>query len=133
MEEKRILTITKTDGSKEQVEEVISFEFNDTKKRYVVYTKNEKDENDNYKDTILSNIAVFEKGKYVKDLDKETVSWALNFDDRFLEPTVLPAKFPNLLVNGANGIFLILSLFVKSIYIQYIDANIKDKNIRYIE
>ena len=47
MEEKRILTITKTDGSKEQVEEVISFEFNDTKKRYVVYTKNEKEENGN--------------------------------------------------------------------------------------
>ena len=47
MEEKRILTITKTDGSKEQVEEVISFEFIDTKKRYVVYTKNEKDENGN--------------------------------------------------------------------------------------
>ena len=47
MEEKRILTITKTDGSKEQVEEGISFEFNDTKKRYVVYTKNEKDENGN--------------------------------------------------------------------------------------
>ena len=47
MEEKRILNITKTDGSKEQVEEVISFEFNDTKKRYVVYTKNEKDENGN--------------------------------------------------------------------------------------
>lgn len=38
------------------------------------------------------------------DLDKETVSWALNFDDRFLEPTVLPAKYPNLLVNGTNGI-----------------------------
>ena len=47
MEEKRILTITKTDGTKEQVEEVISFEFNDTKKRYVVYTKNEKDKNGN--------------------------------------------------------------------------------------
>ena len=40
----------------------------------------------------------------LKDLDKETVSWAPNFDDRFLEPTVLPSKFPNLLVNGANGI-----------------------------
>ena len=38
------------------------------------------------------------------DLDKDTVNWAPNFDDRFLEPTVLPAKFPNLLVNGANGI-----------------------------
>ena len=38
------------------------------------------------------------------DLDKDTVKWAPNFDDRFLEPTVLPAKFPNLLVNGTNGI-----------------------------
>ena len=33
-----------------------------------------------------------------------TVAWAPNFDDRLLEPTVLPAKFPNLLVNGTNGI-----------------------------
>ena len=40
----------------------------------------------------------------LKDLDKSTVSWAPNFDDRFLEPTVLPAKFPNLLVNGTSGI-----------------------------
>lgn len=40
----------------------------------------------------------------LKDLDKNTVVWAPNFDDRFLEPTVLPAKFPNLLVNGTNGI-----------------------------
>lgn len=40
----------------------------------------------------------------LKDLDKNTVTWAPNFDDRFLEPTVLPAKFPNLLVNGTNGI-----------------------------
>ncbi len=40
----------------------------------------------------------------LKDLDKNTVSWAPNFDDRLLEPTVLPAKFPNLLVNGTNGI-----------------------------
>lgn len=40
----------------------------------------------------------------LKDLDKETVAWAPNFDDRFLEPTVLPAKYPNLLVNGCNGI-----------------------------
>ena len=38
------------------------------------------------------------------DLDKDTIPWAPNFDDRFLEPTVLPAQFPNLLVNGANGI-----------------------------
>ena len=38
------------------------------------------------------------------DLNKDTVNWAPNFDDRFLEPTVLPAKFPNLLVNGTTGI-----------------------------
>ena len=38
------------------------------------------------------------------DLDKDTVTWAPNFDDRLLEPTVLPAKYPNLLVNGTVGI-----------------------------
>ena len=40
----------------------------------------------------------------LSDLDKDTVKFAPNFDDRLLEPTVLPAKFPNLLVNGAMGI-----------------------------
>ncbi len=40
----------------------------------------------------------------LRDLDKETVSWVPNFDDRLEEPTVLPGRFPNLLVNGANGI-----------------------------
>ena len=43
-------------------------------------------------------------GELLKDLDKNTVAWAPNFDDRLLEPTVLPAKFSNLLVNGTNGI-----------------------------
>ena len=38
------------------------------------------------------------------DLDKETVDLANNFDDSLQEPTVLPAKIPNLLVNGAAGI-----------------------------
>ncbi len=38
------------------------------------------------------------------DLDKETVDFKPNYDDRLLEPSVLPAKFPNLLVNGAGGI-----------------------------
>ena len=38
------------------------------------------------------------------DLDKETVDLSLNFDDSLEEPTVLPAKIPNLLVNGAAGI-----------------------------
>ena len=38
------------------------------------------------------------------DLDKETVDFSLNFDDTLKEPTVLPAAFPQLLVNGASGI-----------------------------
>lgn len=40
----------------------------------------------------------------LQDLDKETVDFQLNFDDSLKEPTVLPAAFPNLLVNGAAGI-----------------------------
>ncbi len=40
----------------------------------------------------------------LKDLDRNTVEMAPNFDDTELEPTVLPAKFPNLLVNGTTGI-----------------------------
>jgi DNA gyrase subunit A len=38
------------------------------------------------------------------DLDKETVEMAPNYNDELLEPTVLPSKFPNLLVNGSTGI-----------------------------
>ena len=38
------------------------------------------------------------------DLDKETVDMTANFDDSLMEPTVMPTKVPNLLVNGANGI-----------------------------
>lgn len=38
------------------------------------------------------------------DIDKETVDFTLNFDDSLKEPTVLPAKVPNLLINGASGI-----------------------------
>ncbi len=53
-----------------------------------------------YTESRLSKIS----NELLKDLDKNTVAWAPNFDDRFLEPTVLPAKFPNLLVNGTNGI-----------------------------
>ncbi|MFA6801431.1 MAG: DNA topoisomerase IV subunit A [Acholeplasmataceae bacterium] len=40
----------------------------------------------------------------LQDIDKRTVPFIPNFDDEELEPTVLPAKFPNLLVNGATGI-----------------------------
>jgi len=38
------------------------------------------------------------------DIEKETVDWTLNYDGSLREPTVLPAKFPNLLVNGSTGI-----------------------------
>lgn len=53
-----------------------------------------------YTEAKLSKIS----GELLKDLEKNTINWSPNFDDRFLEPTILPAKFPNLLINGANGI-----------------------------
>ena len=40
----------------------------------------------------------------LRDLEKDTVRWSLNFDDTLKEPDVLPGRFPNLLVNGASGI-----------------------------
>ncbi len=40
----------------------------------------------------------------LEDIDKETVNFRPNFDDSLVEPTVLPAKIPNLLVNGSSGI-----------------------------
>jgi len=40
----------------------------------------------------------------LSDIDKETVDFTLNFDDTLKEPTVLPSKIPNLLLNGASGI-----------------------------
>ncbi len=39
-----------------------------------------------------------------EEIDKETVDWALNYDGSLQEPLVLPARFPNLLVNGGSGI-----------------------------
>ena len=53
-----------------------------------------------YTEARLSQIAA----EMLKDIDKETVEMVLNFDDTEYEPTVLPARFPNLLVNGATGI-----------------------------
>ena len=43
-------------------------------------------------------------GELLADIDKETVDFQPNYDDKEVEPTVLPARFPNLLVNGAAGI-----------------------------
>ena len=40
----------------------------------------------------------------LQDIDKDTVDFTPNYDDRLKEPTVLPSHFPNLLVNGSTGI-----------------------------
>ncbi len=53
-----------------------------------------------YTEARLSGIA----DELLKDLDKETVDFAPNFDETLQQPTVLPSRFPNLLVNGSTGI-----------------------------
>ncbi|MDR3157003.1 MAG: DNA topoisomerase IV subunit A, partial [Lactobacillales bacterium] len=53
-----------------------------------------------YTEARLSRVS----GELLADIEKETVEFVWNFDDTEKEPTVLPAKFPNLLVNGSTGI-----------------------------
>ena len=53
-----------------------------------------------YTEARLSKVANY----LLEDINKDTVEWAPNFSDEKLEPTVLPARFPNLLVNGITGI-----------------------------
>lgn len=53
-----------------------------------------------YTEARLAKISDF----LLQDIDKDTVEWAPNFSDEKMEPTVLPARFPNLLVNGITGI-----------------------------
>lgn len=53
-----------------------------------------------YTEARLGKISQF----LLKDIEKDTVLWAPNFDDMAKEPTVLPASYPNLLVNGISGI-----------------------------
>lgn len=53
-----------------------------------------------YTESRMSKISL----RMLEDIKKETVDWASNFDDTEKEPTVLPARFPNLLVNGSSGI-----------------------------
>jgi len=53
-----------------------------------------------YTESRLQRLADF----LLQDIDKETVEWGPNFDDSTQEPLVLPARFPNLLVNGSSGI-----------------------------
>ncbi|MCQ2792858.1 MAG: DNA topoisomerase IV subunit A [Bacilli bacterium] len=58
-----------------------------------------------YTEARLSQIAE----EMVRDIDKETVDMALTFDDTDFEPVVMPARFPNLLVNGSEGIAVALA------------------------
>jgi DNA gyrase subunit A len=53
-----------------------------------------------YTEARLSPLA----GEMLRDLDKETVDFRLNFDETLEEPVVLPSRFPNLMVNGSSGI-----------------------------
>lgn len=53
-----------------------------------------------YTEAKLSKIAA----EMLRDIDKKTVDFYPNFDDTLMQPSVLPARFPNLLVNGADGI-----------------------------
>ena len=53
-----------------------------------------------YTEARMSKIA----NEMLRDIDKETVDWDPNFDESRKEPRVLPARFPNLLVNGSSGI-----------------------------
>ncbi len=84
MEEHKIMSITSPDGSIEEVEIVVSFEFTDTKKEYVVYTKNEKDENgnitlyvsyvnrtENAEEPVLETVETEEEWSRIKDLLRE--------------------------------------------------------------
>src|SRR5210317_467726 len=53
-----------------------------------------------YTEARLQSVAT----ELLEDIDKETVAFTPNFDGRLLEPSVLPGKLPNLLVNGSSGI-----------------------------
>ncbi len=53
-----------------------------------------------YTEARMSKIA----GELLRDIDKETIDFTLNYDESLKEPTVLPARYPNLLVNGSSGI-----------------------------
>ena len=53
-----------------------------------------------YTESRMSPLSV----EMLRDIEKETVDFAPNYDDRLKEPTVLPCRFPNLLVNGSTGI-----------------------------
>lgn len=74
-----------------------------------------------YTEARLSRLSEF----LVKGIEKETVEMVPTFDDKSLEPTVLPARFPNLLVNGTQGIAVGSTTFIPSHNLgEVIDATI---------
>ena len=72
-EEKKIMSIIQEDGSIDEVEVLVTFEFTDTKKAYVIYTKNETDENGNV--TVYAASIIDSEGEETKlggiDTDEE--------------------------------------------------------------
>ena len=82
MENNKVLTLTHEDGTKEEVELLLSFKFNDNNKEYVIYTKNETDENGNVTiyvsnvsrvmdDVLLNTISDDNEWSRIKDLLRE--------------------------------------------------------------
>ena len=82
MEEKKMITLTLENGAKEEVELLLPFKFNDNNKEYIIYTKNETDENGNVtiyvsnvnrigEDIILNTISDDNEWSRIKDLLRE--------------------------------------------------------------
>ena len=74
-----------------------------------------------YTEVKLSAIAV----ELLEDLDQATVDFSPNFDNRLEEPVVLPARFPNLLVNGSSGIAVGMSTNVPPHNLREVAAGVK--------
>jgi len=74
-----------------------------------------------YTEAKLNEFSMF----LINDIDKNSVDMSLNFDDTLFEPTILPARFPNLFVNGASGIaFAIATEIPPHNLIEMCDASI---------
>lgn len=78
-----------------------------------------------YTEARLSPLAM----EMLRDIDKNTVDFVPNFDDSLREPSVLPSRFPNLLVNGSNGIAVGMSTNIPPHNL----AEVIDATIAYIE
>ncbi|MFQ5536490.1 MAG: DNA gyrase subunit A [Gemmatimonadota bacterium] len=74
-----------------------------------------------YTEARLSPLAV----ELLDDIRKETVDWQPNFDNRLEEPRVLPARFPNLLVNGSSGIAVGMSTNIPPHNLREVAAGVK--------